>query len=201
MESNLRGTADHRWAVILAGGDGQRLLPLTRILAGDDRPKQFCSILGGETLLDQTLRRVARIVRLNRTFSVVTKGHERFYSPYERNARGTRLLVQPHNRGTAPAILHSLARLQKIDPEAVVGFFPSDHHFPNDQAFSDCVRQVDETAESYSSAVILVGIVPNQPEPDYGWIEPGEPLMLSGQARFSECGVFGRSPPAQWRSS
>ena len=43
-----------RWGVILAGGDGRRLLPLTRRIAGDDRPKQFCAIMDGETLLEQT---------------------------------------------------------------------------------------------------------------------------------------------------
>ena len=53
---------DHRWGVILAGGDGKRLLPLTRRIAGDDRPKQFCSVFGNETLLDQTRKRVAGIL-------------------------------------------------------------------------------------------------------------------------------------------
>jgi mannose-1-phosphate guanylyltransferase len=64
--------------VILAGADGKRLLPLTRKIAGDDRPKQFCAVVGSETLLDQTQRRVGRIVPSKQTFLVVTKKHERF---------------------------------------------------------------------------------------------------------------------------
>jgi hypothetical protein len=52
-----RLAATHRWAVVLAGGEGSRLRPLTRTLAGDARPKQFCSIRGDRPLLDATLRR------------------------------------------------------------------------------------------------------------------------------------------------
>jgi mannose-1-phosphate guanylyltransferase len=130
--SDPRGMLGHRWAVILAGGDGQRLLPLTRKLSGDDWPKQFCGVLGEKTLLDQTLDRVARVVSPDRTFSVVTKTYESFYSRHKSAEPGEGLLVQPCNRGTSPAIVYSLVRLQKLDSRAVVGFFPSDHHFANE---------------------------------------------------------------------
>ncbi len=180
MEPDRLDARSHRWAVILAGGDGTRLLPLTRRISGDDRPKQFCNVLGDETLLDQTLRRAARIVSPERTFSVVTKAHESFYSTHRTEVRDTGLLVQPRNRGTGPAIVYSLMRLHEMDPRAVVAFFPSDHHFADEEALSDCVRQAFECAELHSDAVILLGVAPNQPETEYGWIEPGEPLMASG---------------------
>ena len=69
----------HRWGVILAGGDGKRLLPLTRMISGEERPKQFCTIMGRETLLDQTRNRIRRIIWPQQTLIVVTKAHERFY--------------------------------------------------------------------------------------------------------------------------
>lgn len=55
-------SATNGWAIILAGDDGTRLRSLTRTIAGDERPKQFCSILGEETLLEQTRRRAALTV-------------------------------------------------------------------------------------------------------------------------------------------
>ena len=68
-----------RWALILAGGDGQRLRSLTRIIAGDERPKQFCRIVGRQTLLEVTQTRIAHTVPPNRTLVVLTRAHERYY--------------------------------------------------------------------------------------------------------------------------
>ena len=70
-----------RWGLILAGGDGARLLPLTRLISGDDRPKQFCPLMGGETLLAQTQHRVGLTIPSDQTFVVVTRTHEPFYAP------------------------------------------------------------------------------------------------------------------------
>ena len=76
-----RPSVSHRWGVILAGGEGARLRPLTRTLAGDDRPKQFCAILGDTSLLEGTRRRVMLGVAPQRTLVVVTRTQERFYVP------------------------------------------------------------------------------------------------------------------------
>jgi mannose-1-phosphate guanylyltransferase len=70
-----------RWAIGLAGGDGTRLRGLTRRIAGDDRPKLFCSLLSEDTLLGKTRRRVALGVSAPRTFFSVTSAHEDLGSP------------------------------------------------------------------------------------------------------------------------
>lgn len=166
----------HRWGVILAGGDGKRLLPLTRRISGDERPKQFCAVIGRETLLDQTRDRVRRIVRPEHTLVVLTKAHERFYNNLVSDGKCSPILVQPYNRGTAPAIAYSLARLSQLDPDGVVAMFPSDHHFADEIAFTADLEIAFAAAEHRPDRVMLLGVTPDYPEAEYGWVEPGLPL-------------------------
>jgi mannose-1-phosphate guanylyltransferase len=86
------------------------------------------------------------------------------------------LLIQPSNQGTAPAILYSLLRLREMDPKALVAFFPSDHHFSDDEAFIGHIDSAYAVAASRPEVVVLLGIPPETPEVEYGWIEPGIPL-------------------------
>jgi mannose-1-phosphate guanylyltransferase len=92
------------WGVLLAGGDGIRLQSLTARIEGDARPKQFCRILGDESLLAQTRHRIGPLFEADRTIAVVTKKHESLYLQQLRDLPKTALLVQPENRGTGIAL-------------------------------------------------------------------------------------------------
>ena len=106
-------TSRSQCGIILAGGDGTRLRSLTRRIAGDERPKQFCHLLGDKTLLEQTRQRAMRLLSPQRTFTVVVRRHEGFYAPLLGDVSSERMVIQPENRGTAPAILYGLLRLRE----------------------------------------------------------------------------------------
>ena len=181
----------HEWAVILAGGDGTRLRSLTRRITGDERPKQFCPLIGQNTLLAETRRRVALEVAKQRTMFVVNRAHERYYSKLLGHARRT-VVEQPRNIGTAPAILYSILKVASVDPEAIVAFFPSDHYVSDNSRFMAHVRKAFEAAHRRRDLVILLGIEPESPETEYGWIEPGQ--SIHGHQQLHRVGRFWEKP-------
>lgn len=181
-----------RLAVILAGGDGSRLKSLTRAIVGDERPKQFCPILGDSTLLDKTRERIALKIKPENTYFSLTQKHESFYRSPLWDVPANQQIVQPENKGTAPAILYSLLRVAKDASDATVAFFPSDHYFSDDAAFMDQVELAFRSVDLSPDSVMLLGIEPEKAETAYGWIEParsffgGLPKSVCRVERFWE---------------
>ena len=165
---------ENEWAVILAGGDGTRLRSLTRRIAGDERPKQFCQVLGQATLLEETRGRAALELAPERTLYVVNRAHQPYYAPILAGEPSKNLVIQPNNRGTAPAILYTLLRIVAVDPQAIVAFFPSDHYISDNQRFMAHIRTALDAARRRPDSVILLGLEAESPEVEYGWIEPAE---------------------------
>ncbi len=182
-----------RWAVILAGGDGIRLRGLTRFISGDDRPKQFCRILGERTLLGDARERAERSVQPDRVLYTVTRAHQNYYSR-ELADRAPQRIVQPYNKGTAPAILSSLLHIWQIDRDATVAVMPCDHSYSDEGAFTSALESAFAVVEeTRPESVALTGVQPKGPEVEYGWIEVGG--KLSFQADVFQVTGFHEKPP------
>jgi mannose-1-phosphate guanylyltransferase len=186
-------------AIILAGGDGTRLVSLTRKIAGRDLPKQFCTILEEETLLEQTMRRVSLSISTERTVTVLTRAHEQFYSDLIADLPVRNLAIQPANRGTAVAILFGLIRLITLRRISTVVIFPSDHYVDDESIFMRHVDAAISGVSSPPSKIVLLRIPADRPESDYGWIEPAEQLTQSssGVKPIFRIRRFWEKPPPQ----
>jgi mannose-1-phosphate guanylyltransferase len=144
------------WAVVLAGGNGVRLLALARALCGTDLPKQFLPLLDGRSLLQATLDRISP--RFDHQRIVVVVG-DAYYAVH--------LISQPRNLGTGPGILLPLAWMRARDPDARIAMFPSDHHVPHPELLLDGVqRALDSTRFDR----VVLGVEADLPETDLGWI-------------------------------
>lgn len=175
--SVLKMPKENLYCLILAGGRGTRLWPLSR----RSLPKQFLSINGDESLLLATLRRAARVVAEENIFAVL---EEKQRPLIEENLCSTdfsgkiKIITEPLGRNTAPAILLGMLRIVSEDEDAVIMVFPSDHVVGDDENFCDHVQKAVSLAED--GYIVCFGITPSEPETGYGYIEGGEPLCDGG---------------------
>lgn len=161
------------WSLVLAAGEGARLRALTTDSDGTAIPKQFCSIHGGPSLLRLALDRAGQVSMPTRTSVIVAAEHERWWCDELRGLPGRNVVVQPQNRGTALGVLLPLLRVLKLDAEARIVFVPSDHFVEDEEVLGAAMVAAVDHVRHRSADIVLLGITPDEPDPQFGWILPG----------------------------
>lgn len=168
-------TNDHRHAVILAGGRGVRFWPHSRAA----HPKQLLSPLGGASLLRRTYERLRAAFPEGQLWVVTGASMREAVERELPELSPARIIAEPVQRNTAPAIGLATALVLREDPEAVMGVFPADHHIEDEEAYRELVSAALGATDT--DRLIVLGIQPTRPETGYGYIEfppgtrPGSP--------------------------
>ena len=168
----MNSTLDTLFPVILSGGAGSRLWPMSR----EALPKQLLPLISDKTMLQETVLRLSNIPAIAPPLLVCNKEH-RFLAAEQLMQIGVKplaLMLEPLARNTAPAIAAAAQYLYDINPDAMMLVLPADHLIENLTAFAHAVEQARLTAEQ--GLLVTFGLAPNSPETGYGYIHKGEAL-------------------------
>ena len=182
------------WAVVMAGGDGTRLQQLTQRISGDPRPKQFCPFFGEKSLLAHTRDRLRSLFGDGQMVFLLSSAHRPFYDQELCDVPEHGKIVQPANRGTAVAMAVCLRAILEQNEDAMVVFFPSDHHYSNVAAFQESVAWGLRQIQQYPECILIVAAEAGYPEVEYGWIQPGPTLAELPARRLQRVVRFWEKP-------
>lgn len=173
------------YGLILAGGKGTRLYPLSR----SARPKQFLKVINNKSFLQNTVDRVEPLIDKENIYIVTNKEYKDKVKVELDNINSNNILTEPSNKETATCIGLSAVKLLKKDNDAIMVVLPSDHHIENERLYIETLSQAVEIANK-RRGIVTLGITPTRAETGYGYIEMGQRLQSEiptyKVARFTE---------------
>ena len=163
-------TEHNRYAVIMAGGGGTRLWPISR----KETPKQLLPLLGKETLFQSTVTRLDKLFPPERILVVTVEEQARVMQEQVPSIPKENYLIEPAPRGTASVVALAASVLHKRDPKAIMAIQTADHHIRNQDLFQYLLRTAFDVAEK--EYLVTLGITPTFPATGYGYIQQGDAL-------------------------
>lgn len=160
----------NHYAVIMAGGGGTRLWPVSR----KETPKQLLPLLGQETLFQSTVKRLNNLFPPERILVVTIEEQAREMKKQAPEIPEENYLIEPAPRGTASVVGLAATVLKKREPNAIMAILPSDHFIRNVDLFHYLLKTAFEVAEN--QYLVTLGITPTSPSTAYGYIQQGKPV-------------------------
>ena len=159
-------------AVVMAGGSGTRFWPVSRKAL----PKQFLSLFGDSSLIQQAVARCTPLTSNDRVWVVTGAAHAIETGRQLPELSAEHILIEPCGRNTAPCIGLAAACLVADDPDAVMLVTPADHVITPEAEFLAAVERASATLDQHPEKLCLFGIIPDWPATGYGYIERGDAL-------------------------
>lgn len=181
------------WAILLAAGNGTRLSSLTRDTTGAAVPKQYCSLDGAQSLIEQTLTRAARVIDRKRVTAIVAHSHRPYWEAALKGLALENIVIQPQDRGTAIGILLPALRIAARDPDARILILPSDHHVADESVLENAMRCALEDIREHPAGVALLGIEADEADPELGYIVS----RVGRHPRLHQVHCFIEKPPIE----
>jgi len=154
------------YAVVMAGGRGERLWPLST----KERPKQFLNLIGEKTLLQTTVERVLPLILYENVYVIAGREHAGLVSEQLPALPPQNIIKEPMGRGTAPCVGLAAARVSRADPEGVMIVLPADHVVKDKERFLELLEKA-ATIASEGTHLVTLGITPTYPATGYGYIQ------------------------------
>ena len=168
------------YALILAGGSGERFWPLSR----RNRPKQLLRLVSERTLLEETVARLEGFVPTERILILTNIEQEKGVRDLLEGFPKQNIIAEPAKRDTAAAVALGAGWVAARDHSATMLAFPADHVIADRAAFQETMKTAAAAAEE-TGALITIGIKPTWACPGFGYIEQGEPVRLRGDGKIA----------------
>lgn len=181
---------NHNYIVIMAGGKGTRLWPMSR----DTKPKQLQNLIGNQTMIQDTFERIRQIVPIDHIYISTNKRYEKTIKKQLPVINKNNFIIEPSAKNTAPAIGLVAAIILKHDEDAIVTTIASDHVITKEKNFTSSIKICQNFVFNNPQYIGTVGILPTQAHTGYGYIEKGKQIEKVGQLDVFKVKKFVEKP-------